>query len=42
MNKKIAARLLLVAFAVSLAAPMMACETPAPTPRPVPEVPQAP
>lgn len=49
MNKKIAGSLLLVAFAVSLAAPVMAalnaplgCETPAPAPRPEPEVPQAP
>lgn len=48
---KTAASLLLVAFAVSLAAPVMAavsfdtaygCDTPAPTPRPEPEIPQAP
>ena len=51
MKLKIAGSLLLVAFVVSLAAPVMAavakhstvgCDDPAPAPRPTPEPPQAP
>lgn len=42
MKKQIVGSLMLVAFVVSLAAPVFACDTPAPSPRPEPDPIQAP